>query len=165
MSSILIGLLSKLLTISYSTSNLIGEGHLEKVPAHSRLSEQNSRLRLKVVRVEKALDDVKKEKQSLVDKVSLNKVGHFCCDFLHILLTIVLHIQIYKLEQESESKVQSMTIDLKKAQDDLVKSLSNVKNGQEQINLLTREKGVAMRDNAASYEQSIQKETQVCVYA
>ncbi len=56
-----------------------------------------------------------------------------------------------------------MTSDLEKAREVATKKEKELKTSLEQINLLTREKGVAMRDNAASYEQSIQKETQVSV--
>ncbi len=56
-----------------------------------------------------------------------------------------------------------MTSDLKKVREEAAKKEKELKTALEQINLLTKEKGVAMRDNATSYEQSIQKETQVSV--
>ncbi len=55
-----------------------------------------------------------------------------------------------------------MTSDLQKAREEAAKKELELKNALEQIGMIAREKGVAMRDNAVSYEQSIQKETQVC---
>ena len=54
-----------------------------------------------------------------------------------------------------------MTSDLQKARKEAAKKETELKEALEQIGMITREKGVAMRDNAVSYEQSIQKETQV----
>lgn len=65
------------------------------------------------------------------------------------------------MEQDAEIKVQAVNSNLQKVQEEAAKKAAELKLANEQINLLTREKGVAMRDNAASYEQSIQKETQV----
>ena len=53
--------------------------------------------------------------------------------------------------------------DLQKTQVEAAKKEAELKSAREQIGLLTKEKGVAMRDNAASYEQSLQRETQVSV--
>ncbi len=44
---------------------------------------------------------------------------------------------------------------------DLVSASGKFKIAKSQIDMLNKEKGVALRDNAASYEQTIQLETQV----
>ena len=44
---------------------------------------------------------------------------------------------------------------------DLISASGQFKIAKSQIDMLHKEKGVAMRDNAASYEQTIQLETQV----
>lgn len=51
---------------------------------------------------------------------------------------------------------------LESVRGELTKSSKLFKNSKNQIDMLNKEKGVAMRDNAASYEHSIQMETQVC---
>jgi len=56
-----------------STSNLIGDAPGDKTPGQARLSDQNSRLRSKVIRAEKLMEDIRKEKKTLSDKVSTNK--------------------------------------------------------------------------------------------
>ncbi|XP_064405216.1 disks large homolog 5-like isoform X2 [Halichondria panicea] len=121
---------------SSSTSNLISDGSSDKHHGTSRMSDHNNTLRLKVIRIEKSMEDLRKEKLSLTEKIS-------------------------KSEQEAEFKVQSVTSDLKKVREEAAKKEKELKTALEQINLLTKEKGVAMRDNATSYEQSIQKETQM----
>jgi len=65
------------------------------------------------------------------------------------------------LEHDSEVKVQTLISDLQKERAEKDKKMSELKLAQEQISHLSREKSVAMRDNAASYKQSIEKETQV----
>lgn len=68
------------------------------------------------------------------------------------------------MEQEKGELTVQME-DLKKNLDstrsDLVNASGKFKIAKSQIEMLNKEKGVAMRDNAASYEQSIQLETQV----
>ena len=70
-------------------------------------------------------------------------------------------VQLMKTEHDSELKIQRSNSELQKEQNEKERKMMELKQANEQINLLTREKGVAMRDNAASYEQSIQKESQV----
>ena len=60
-----------------------------------------------------------------------------------------------------ESQIRSMTAELESVRKEAAAASSEQKTAQKQIEMLTKEKGVAMRDNAASYQQSIQMETQV----
>ena len=60
-----------------------------------------------------------------------------------------------------ESQMRSMTAELESVRKEAAAASSEQKTAQKQIEMLTKEKGVAMRDNAASYQQSIQMETQV----
>ena len=50
---------------------------------------------------------------------------------------------------------------LEGARKELTSTSSKFKEARSQIDMLDKEKGVALRDNAASYEQFIQLETQV----
>ena len=65
---------------------------------------------------------------------------------------------------EAEKKVRMLTTDLQRTQVEAAKKEAELKAAQEQIRMLTKEKGMAMRDNAASYEQSIQRDTQVSTH-
>ena len=60
-----------------------------------------------------------------------------------------------------ESQIRSITAELESVRKEAAAASSEQKTAQKQIEMLTKEKGVAMRDNAASYQQSIQMETQV----
>ena len=42
----------------------------ERGPTHSRLNEQNSRLRAKVLRCEKTIEELRREKQTMSSQVS-----------------------------------------------------------------------------------------------
>ncbi len=57
--------------------------------------------------------------------------------------------------------------DLKKnledARTELAKTSGHFKVAKSQIDMLHKEKGVALRDNAASFEQSVHLETQVSI--
>ena len=57
--------------------------------------------------------------------------------------------------------MRSMTAELESVRKEAAAASSEQKSAQKQIEMLMKEKGVAMRDNAASYQQSIQMETQV----
>ena len=57
--------------------------------------------------------------------------------------------------------MRSMTSELESVRKEAAAASSEQKAAQKRIEMLTKEKGVAMRDNAASYQQSIQMETQV----
>ena len=72
--------------------------------------------------------------------------------------------QIGRVEVEAEKKVNTLTTDLQQTQVEAAKKEAELKTAREQIRMLTKEKGVAMRDNAASYEQSLQRETQVSTH-
>ena len=49
----------------------------ERGPTHSRLNEQNSRLRAKVLRCEKIIEELRREKQTMSSQVSQAAV--LCC--------------------------------------------------------------------------------------
>lgn len=55
----------------YSTSNLVADGISDKQSSSSRLGDQNSRLRLKVTRIERSMEDLRKEKLLFAEKVSI----------------------------------------------------------------------------------------------
>ena len=57
--------------------------------------------------------------------------------------------------------MRSMTAELESVRKEAAVASSEQKTAQKKIEMLMKEKGVAMRDNAASYQQSIQMETQV----
>ena len=65
---------------------------------------------------------------------------------------------------DTDSQLQQVKAELKKLQGELNSSRTKYKQAQTQIDMLNREKGVAMRDNATSYQQSIQLESQVHMY-
>ena len=73
-------------------------------------------------------------------------------------------LQVSELEAE-RGDLSSQLESTKKQCDDIHKELtsasSKFKEAQSQIDMLDKEKGVALRDNAASYEQFIQLQTQV----
>ena len=63
---------------------------------------------------------------------------------------------------EAVIQMEEFKKSLESTRADLVSASSQHKMAKAQIDMLNKEKGVALRDNAASYEQSIQLETQVC---
>ena len=72
-------------------------------------------------------------------------------------------MQVSDLEHErSETAVQLEAVkkQMEESRGELATISGQYKVAKSQIDMLNKEKGVAMRDNAASYEQSIQLETQ-----
>jgi predicted nucleic acid-binding Zn-ribbon protein len=68
------------------------------------------------------------------------------------------------LENEKRAlsgQIEELQKSLSAVRSELMSSSRLFQNSKAQINMLNKEKGVAMRDNAASYEHSIQMETQV----
>ncbi len=59
------------------------------------------------------------------------------------------------------SQLESVKKQFEMARQELTSTSSKFKEARSQIDMLDKEKGVALRDNAASYEQFIQLETQV----
>ena len=73
-------------------------------------------------------------------------------------------MQVAKFEQERmdlNSQIHSLGLELEKTRQELTKATSQFKTAQDQIESLMKEKGVAMRDNAASYQQTIQDQTRL----
>ena len=62
-----------------------------------------------------------------------------------------------------EEQLQLAKSEVRKLQEELSLTGTKFKSAQTQIDQLNKEKGVAMRDNATSYQQSIQLESQVCI--
>jgi len=62
---------------------------------------------------------------------------------------------------ELESRFHAINGELESTRKEASTATSEHESAKKQIEILTKEKGVAMRDNAASYQQSIQMETQV----
>ena len=62
---------------------------------------------------------------------------------------------------DKDVQLQLTKSEMKKLQDELKLTSTKFKHAQSQIDQLNKEKGVAMRDNATSYQQSIQLESQV----
>ena len=62
---------------------------------------------------------------------------------------------------EISVQLEALKKNLEVSQKELANTSGQYKVAKSQIDMLNKEKGVAMRDNAASYEQSIQLETQV----
>ena len=60
-----------------------------------------------------------------------------------------------------ESRFRAINGELESSRKQTTTATSEHQSAKKQIEILTKEKGVAMRDNAASYQQSIQMETQV----
>ena len=58
-------------------------------------------------------------------------------------------------------QMEDMKKNLNSTRSELMNASGQFKIAKSQIDMLNKEKGVAMRDNAASYEQSIHLETQV----
>ncbi len=126
--------------LSSSTSNLTSVSGLhERAPSLSQLNEVNSKLRLRLSRCEKTLEETKREKLSVSS-------------------------QLAKVEQERmdlNSQLHAMERELEMSRQELAKTTSQSKAAQNQIESLVKAKGVAMKDNAVSYQQSIQQETRV----
>ena len=75
-----------------------------------------------------------------------------------------MHTQVADLEQEKGEltmEIEALKKTLETTRSDLTSASGQFKIAKSQIDMLNKEKGVAMRDNAASYEQFIQLESQV----
>ena len=62
-----------------------------------------------------------------------------------------------------EAQLQQAKSEAKKLRDELNSTSSKLKQSQTQIDQLNMDKGAAMRNNASSYQQSIQLESQVLI--
>ena len=69
---------------------------------------------------------------------------------------------IERERSEASMEMCSTKKDLELARNDLAVNGGKLKTACSQLSILSNEKGVAMRDNAASYERSLQFETKVC---
>lgn len=125
--------------LSSSTSNLTVSGVHERSSTHSHLSDMNRKLRAQVSHCEKAIEEAKREKAATANQLA--KVEHERMD---------LSSQLHSVELELESSKQELT-----------KSKTQIKEAQSQIEALMKAKGVAMKDNAESYQQAIQQETRL----
>ena len=67
-----------------------------------------------------------------------------------------------KRNGDKEVQLQLTKSEMKKLQEELKVTSAKLKEAQNQIDQLNKEKGVAFRDTATSYQQSIQLESQVC---
>jgi hypothetical protein len=125
--------------LSSSTSNLTmtSDGGYERVP--SRLSDANSQLKTRLVRSDQALDDLQRDNVTLGAKVA----------------------QMDKERADMDLQLKRLKHELHTAQLELNKTANQYKDAQNQIQTLSRERGVAMRDNAMSYQQSIQLESKL----
>jgi chromosome segregation ATPase len=125
--------------LSSSTSNLTmsSDGGLERIPV--RAAEANARLRPRLVRSDQTLNDLQKDNDTLKSKVA----------------------QLDKERVEMEMQMKRLKRELQTAQLEMNKTASQYKEAQNQIEMLGKEKGVAMRDNAVSYQQSIQLESKL----
>ena len=73
-------------------------------------------------------------------------------------------MQVTAMEQghgDTEAQLQEAKSEAKKLRDELSSTSSRLKEAQTQIDQLHKVKGAAMRNNASSYQQSIQLESQV----
>ncbi|CAI8046659.1 Disks large homolog 2 [Geodia barretti] len=122
--------------LSSSTSNLTtsSDGGLERIPVRVA-----ARLRPRLVRSDQTLNDLQKDNDTLKSKVT----------------------QLDKERVEMEMQMKRLKHELQTAQLEMNKTASQYKEAQNQIDMLGKEKGVAMRDNAVSYQQSIQLESKL----
>lgn len=69
--------------------------------------------------------------------------------------------ELERSKGELTAQLKELQKTLDTVRQDLKNSSLQCRNSKTQIDMLSKEKGVAMRDNASSYEHSIQMETQV----
>ncbi len=126
-------------TLSSSASNLTVIGLPERSSTHSHLGEVTRKLRAQLSRCERSLEEANREKESTAK-------------------------QLAKVEQERmdvSSQLHSVERELESTKQELAKSQVQLKGAQGQIEAVMKAKGVAMKDNAVSYQQSIQQETRL----
>lgn len=125
------------------------EGHLSGLSfeAKRKLSSstsdlrhgESSRLRAKLSQCEQLLEDLRKDNAALSEQAERQGVER----------------------EQLEGRLKAITKELESSQADLAKARESVSTAQEQIDTLTMEKEVAMRDNAESYKQVLMNSTQL----
>ena len=125
--------------LSSSTSNLSSADPQEpRMPTHSRLNERNTRLQARLARCEKTMEEQKLANQELVVQVSAAR----------------------KEREGASREGREAREQLSARSEELEQARAEVRKAKEEVAQVLKQKGVAMRENSASYEQTLKLQTE-----
>ena len=158
--------------LSYSTNNLYGdtagsqEGRSQEGRSqegrgyyHTKLSEQTSRAQGREGREgsDRKLEELSQQRLDL-----LSQVSYTACQHSHISPHTHVCVQVSSLEQlrdELEAKVKQLRQSLDSKEEHILKTTNELQECKAQMEVLIKQKGVALRENSASYEQMMKVQT------